>query len=410
MNTLTGLQDPTVAANAPVQVIASDQQALDVTSALVATLESGASARDATRALPRHEMNLLSRAGLLAITVPKEYGGADVSALTLAKVATALSEADSSIGQIPQNHFYSLETLRLIGSASQRQFFFAQVLAGARLGNAIAETGTPTSQARDRRTQLLRSERGQVIRGRKAYCTGALLSDWVAVFVKDQNDYQHMAYVPVDAPGLTLYEDWDAMGQRSTGSGTALFEDVPVAAEHILAFQKVFDEPSRLGPFSQLWHTSIQLGIARTALRDMKNFVTHKARPWIDSGAQRASDDLLTLFDAGSLQVDLHAAEELLWAAAERVEAIKHGASTPDLARTSIAVAQAKVLATELSLKASTKLIELCGAQSSLAQYNLDRHWRNARTHTLHDPVRWKLATLGDYFLNGTLPPRRGYI
>lgn len=398
------------AARTTVQVITSDAQAIEVAQRLIPALEAGASTRDSTRVLPRHEMALLSQSGLLAITIPEAYGGADVSALTLATVGTLLSEADSSIGQIPQNHFYSVETLRLLGTPNQQRFFFDKVLRGERLGNAVAETGTPTATARDRRTRLIDSAGDLTIQGRKAYCTGAMLSDWIAVFVKDEQDYQHMAYVPRTAPGLTLNDDWDAMGQRSTGSGTAILDNVPVAREHILPFQRIFDQPSRLGPFSQMWHTSIQLGIARAALTALKHFVTQKARPWIDSGADRASDDLLTLFDAGSLQVDLHAAEELLWSAAERVEAIKYGASVEDLALASIAVAQAKVLATELSLKASSKLIELSGAQSSLAQYNLDRFWRNARTHTLHDPVRWKIATLGEYFLNGTLPPRRGYI
>jgi SfnB family sulfur acquisition oxidoreductase len=410
MSTLSDFQDSKHSYRPSAHIIGSDSEALAVADELFDALQEGASTRDLTRALPRREMALLSCSGLLAITVPKAYGGAQVSALTLAKVGTLLSEADSSIGQIPQNHFYSVETLRLIGNAEQQRFFFGQVLSGARLGNAVAEKGTPTATARDRKTLIGRTPTGLTVTGRKAYCTGALLSDWVAVFVKDAKDYQHMAYIPSDAPGLTLNEDWDAMGQRSTGSGTALLEQVAVLPEHVLPFQQIFDQPSRLGPFAQMWHTSIQLGIARAALKELKQFVITKARPWIDSGAERASDDLLTLYDAGALQVDLHAAEELLWYAAERVDAIENGASIDDLAKTSIAVAQAKVLATELSLKASSKLIELSGAQSSLAQYNLDRHWRNARTHTLHDPVRWKYATLGDYYLNGTLPPRRGYI
>jgi SfnB family sulfur acquisition oxidoreductase len=410
MNTFINVKHTPAPQNASTRFITSDAEALEVAHGLVEHLRKDASTRDATRTLPRHEMAMLSQSGLLAITVPKHFGGAQVSAMTLAKVGTLLSEADSSIGQIPQNHFYSVETLRLIGTPDQQQFFFGQVLQGARLGNAVAETGTPTATARHRKTRLVQTQNGLTISGRKAYCTGALLSDWIAVFVKDERDYQHMAYVPAGSPGLTLNEDWDAMGQRTTGSGTAVFEDVAVLPEHVLPFQKIFDEPSRLGPFSQMWHTAIQLGIAREALNDLKQFVVNKARPWIDSGAGRASDDLLTLFDAGALQVDLHAAEELLWLAAEKVDEIKNGASVEELANASIAVAQAKVLATKLSLKASTKLIELSGAQSSLAQYNLDRHWRNARTHTLHDPVRWKFATLGDYYLNGTLPPRRGYI
>jgi alkylation response protein AidB-like acyl-CoA dehydrogenase len=57
-------------------------------------------------------------------------------------------------------------------------------------------------------------------------------------------------------------------------------------------------------------------------------------------------------------------------------------------------------------LLATSKLFDLAGAGATLAKYNLDRHWRNARTHTLHDPVRWKYHAIGNYALNGIKPPR----
>ena len=84
------------------------------------------------------------------------------------------------------------------------------------------------------------------------------------------------------------------------------------------------------------------------------------------------------------------------------------GAET--VAQAQIAVAEAKALSTEIAITATNKLFELAGTRSTLAAHNLDRHWRNARTHTLHDPVRWKYAILGNYFLNGVNPPRHGAI
>ncbi len=78
------------------------------------------------------------------------------------------------------------------------------------------------------------------------------------------------------------------------------------------------------------------------------------------------------------------------------------------VAAASIAVAEARALTTEVALLAGSKLIELGGSRACLAELGLDRHWRNARVHTLHDPVRWKYHAVGDYYLNGRLPPRRG--
>ncbi len=75
------------------------------------------------------------------------------------------------------------------------------------------------------------------------------------------------------------------------------------------------------------------------------------------------------------------------------------------VAEAQIVTAEAKILSTEIAITATNKLFELAGTRSTLAEHHLDRHWRNARTHTLHDPVRWKYSILGKYFLNGEKPP-----
>ena len=79
--------------------------------------------------------------------------------------------------------------------------------------------------------------------------------------------------------------------------------------------------------------------------------------------------------------------------------------SAETVAAAQLAVAESKVLTTEIAVQASSKLFELAGTRSTLAESNLDRHWRNARTHTLHDPVRWKYAIIGNHALNGVNPP-----
>ena len=68
-----------------------------------------------------------------------------------------------------------------------------------------------------------------------------------------------------------------------------------------------------------------------------------------------------------------------------------------------------KVLTTRIELEASEKLFELAGSSATRAAHNLDRHWRNARVHTLHDPVRWKLHLIGNHLLNGVHPRRHSW-
>ncbi|HCN44360.1 MAG TPA: SfnB family sulfur acquisition oxidoreductase, partial [Pseudomonas sp.] len=106
-----------------------------------------------------------------------------------------------------------------------------------------------------------------------------------------------------------------------------------------------------------------------------------------------------------------HATNALLAKAARVLDEVNAAPVTLEsAARASIAVAEAKVLSTEISLLASEKLLELSGSRATLAEFNLDRHWRNARVHTLHDPVRWKYHAIGNYYLNEQNPPLRGTI
>lgn len=74
----------------------------------------------------------------------------------------------------------------------------------------------------------------------------------------------------------------------------------------------------------------------------------------------------------------------------------------------SLAVAAVKIVATDASMAVSSALFEISGARSVARTANLNRHWRNARTHTVHDPVRWKFQHRGRYRLTGQQPPRTG--
>jgi alkylation response protein AidB-like acyl-CoA dehydrogenase len=155
----------------------------------------------------------------------------------------------------------------------------------------------------------------------------------------------------------------------------------------------------------QIIQAAVDAGIGREALDDTIRFVREKARPWIDSGLERASDDPYTIQAIGDLTIRQHAAEALLDRAGLILDEAVAKPDAQRVAAAQLAVAEAKVLTTEVALAASNKLFELSGTRSTLAAENLDRHWRNARTHTLHDPVRWKYAIIGNHALNGVAPP-----
>jgi len=387
-------------------LIENDDQALAVAHDLAHLFAREAAERDRERRLPHAELEIFSRSGLWGITIPKEYGGAGVSARTLTKIIARIAQADSSLAHIPQNHFYALEVLRVNGSHAQKQRLYGEVLSGARFGNAHAELNTRA--AHERTTRLTQDAQGLRIDGRKFYSTGALFADRIPTSVKDEQGILHFAFVPRSANGLKIIDDWSGFGQRTSGSGSVVFDNVRIKAEDLVPFQPAFERPTAVGPFAQILHAAIDVGIARAAYEDTLAFVRTRSRPWIDSSAERAADDPLTLKAIGQLSVRLHAAEALLSKAAGILEQARLQPDVDSVADASIAVAKARAISTDISLSAASKLFELAGSRATLSEYNLDRHWRNARTHTLHDPVRWKYHAIGNFYLNEVLPPRRG--
>ena len=390
---------------AQAHIIQSDAEALEIAHALAEQFKSNAVQRDAQRILPFQEIEAYSQSGLWAITVPKQYGGAEVSSLTVAKIIALMSGVDGSIGQIPQNHFYALEVLRNTGTEQQKQKLYAEVLKGARFGNALAEF--KTKNATQKQTAITPTEHGFVVNGEKFYCTGSLFAHRIPTLVKDHENREFLAFIARESEGLELIDDWSGFGQRTTGSGTVKFNNVQVAAEDIIPFDSAFSQATLVGPFAQIMHAAIETGIARAAFEETLHRV-RQARPWIDSGVDQATADPLILFELGRIVADVRASEVLLKQAARSIDAAKPQPTAANIAKASLDVAKVRAHSTETALKASSKLIELAGSRGSQREDGLDRFWRNARVHTLHDASRWKYYFIANHLLNGVLPPRRG--
>lgn len=388
--------------------IGSDAEAIAAAREAAGVIAAGATERDRARRLPHPEMDMLSEAGLLAITVPQEYGGAGVKAATLAEVIAILASADGSIGQIPQNHFFLLEGIRLGGTEAQKRFFFGRALAGERFGNALSERNTRTAQ--DHATRILRNGPGYRVNGDKFYSTGVLFAHWIGVVGNGDDGRSLIAFLPRETPGITIVDDWSGFGQRTTGSGTTTFRDVDAHPFSIVSMSALFERPTPMGPNAQIMHAAIDQGIARGAYQKTLHFVRNFARPWKESGVEHGYEDPHTIAEIGALKIRLDAGDALIARAGAFVDAATLNPTEESVAEASIAVAEAKVTANDNALLAGAKLIELGGSRAVLAEYGFDRFWRDARVHTVHDPVRWKYRVIGNYWLNGVKPPRHGAI
>ena len=394
-----GLPRPTQ----PAHIIRDDAEAIAVAERLAAAFRQGAAERDRERIWPVEQLAAFSQSGLWSINVPKEFGGPGLSYVTLNKVIEIISVADPSLGQIPQNHLGVVAAIHTVSDDAQKALLFAEVLRGTRFGNAFSEFGS--KRAADFETKFTDAGDHVIVNGKKFYSTGALLAHLVPIVALDDEGRAWYAIADRNAPGLTVIDDWSAFGQRTTLSGTVILDNVQVPKTHLVPGYKGYEIPTADGAIFQVIQAAVDTGIARAAIEDTIAFVRSSSRAWVDSGVDNAWQDPYTIQAIGDLQLKLLATEALLEKSGLAIDRAVAAPGEKTVAEAQIAVAAAKVFSTELAIAATNKLFELAGTRSTLAVHGLDRHWRNARTHTLHDPVRWKYAILGNYFLNGVNPP-----
>lgn len=394
---------------APVQLILNDQQAINAAYQVADFALEERNKRDQNRILPTEQINQFSQKGLGGIRIPKQYGGAFVSNKTLAHAFRILSKADANVGQIPQNQFGLLNFINITGSDAQKQFIYTEILAGKRIAN-----GGPEKNSKDTKsiqTKLTLENEQYFLNGEKFYSTGTSFADWLAIRALHTEGYTVLVIIDRHAEGVEVINDWNGFGQRTTASGTVKLHNVVVDSALFFDERIIADTPNVRGAYSQLLQVAIDVGIAEAAFDDTLSSI-RKARPIIDAGVEKASEEHYTLQEVGKLNILLDAAILLLDDAAEYLDELDQIAaiSAEQAAHASILVAEAKIYANDAALHISEKLLELGGSRASLSQHNLDQHWRNARVHTLHDPVRWKFHAIGDYYLNGTYPARHAWI
>lgn len=396
-----------------VQRLPTHAQAVEAATAFAADVSPGAADRDRSGAVPVEELAAFDRSGLAAITVPAELGGGGLGPVTLAEVARIIAGADPALAQVPQAHFLTVDIVQVLGTPAQQATLLGAVVAGGRIGAVLAERGG--HHAQDLKTRLVAGPDGPCLEGRKYYCTGAITSRWLAASALDGDDRLVLAFCERHAPGVSIDEDWEAMGQRATVSGTTTFDSVAVDPGLVLDYGSAYERPQMLGARAQLYHAAIEVGIAEGALANAGQFVRTRSRPFFEAvrsgAANSAAEDPHTQLRYGQLRTRVTAAAQLLaWAAGTLERIGLCPADAEAAAEGSLAVAQAKAFASDVAVDVASQLFALTGTSGTDRRFDLDRHWRNARTHSVHDPVDWKYHHIGAYELTGALPPNHGQL
>jgi len=360
--------------------------------------------RDERGGTPKAERDALRDSGLLALSIPTQYGGLGASWSETLTIVREFAKVDSSIAHVFGFHHLMLATVRLFSRPEQWQPWFEQTARKNWFwGNALNPLDT--------RTVVKDLGGWREFSGKKSFCSGASDSQMLIASAVDENAGGKLliAAIPSGRSGITLHNDWNNMGQRQTDSGSASFERVRVEESELLLDPGPLSTPfACLRPLiAQLTFTHMFLGIAEGAFAEARQYTLTETRAWHKSNTQDVRQDPYVLGHYGEFWVALEGVRLLVERATDLLD--KAWAKGPALSaeergHLATAIATAKVAATRNGLELCSRLFEVTGARSTHASLRLDRHWRNLRTQTLHDPVDYKLHELGDWALNQALP------
>lgn len=367
-----------------------------------ASLAVDALARDRANQQADAELKLLKESGLANLLIPTEFGGPGGHWSTALRAVRILARADSSIAQLLAYSYITQSGIVFIGDPERWQHWFEASASGTWLwGDSV----NPIDPA----LSLATCESGYVLNGRKRYSTGAATGDVTVIMgVEEGSGRVLAAVINHDRAGVTHLDDWDALGQRLSASGSVEFRDVFVHADDVLG--EWHDEPyaTLTSPASQLGFANMYLGIAEGALEQARRITLTRNGAWPLGTAEHYSRDPFVQRLFGELLARVAATEALTdrWNA-RLDDFIARGSeiTAADRAEVEVGIARAKIMSSETALEVASRVYEATGSSSTRSEVGLDLYWRNIRTHSLHDPVDYKKLEVGAHYLTGDVQP-----
>jgi alkylation response protein AidB-like acyl-CoA dehydrogenase len=258
---------------------------------------------------------------------------------------------------------------------------------------------------------------GYRLNGTKYYSTGTLYSDYTQIWAAAPDARIAGAVIPIDREGVTIEDDWDGFGQRLTGTGTTRLDNVRVAEEEYYDLGEPDGPlpPSYHGAFLQLYLQAVTAGVLRSVSNDAVALAKRRRRNFSHATLpQTPAEDRQVLQVVGEIAAGAFTAEAIVLIAAERIQdaadSVVDGAPTAEAAEAAqLAAAEAKVAVDGFSYATAGKLFDVGGASATQSIYNLDRHWRNVRTISTHNPTFLKASAIGDNIVNGASFPANAY-
>jgi alkylation response protein AidB-like acyl-CoA dehydrogenase len=361
--------------------------------------------RERAGAVPRAESALLKRAGLTTLLDPAELGGGGGHWSSALIAVREIARVDAGIAQLLGYHYANSANVAFVASGEVRAGWYRRSIENSWLWGDSVNPVDPS-------LTLTPEGDGYVLSGTKRFSTGSSVGDVILVnaVVSSGPDEGRFAFLVLEAghPGVEVQDDWDFLGQRLSASNTVRFADVRVGPEHLLGFGTDEWFQALLTPAVQLMFGNLYLGIAQGALDQARGLTNARPNAWFLSDAERYRDDPFVQRLYGELVSGVAAVEALADRVNEEYDAVvARGTDVDEQARGDIAirVAQLKVVSSDAATDVAHRVFEATGSSSTASKVGLDAHWRNVRTHSLHDPIDYKKLEVGADFLLGIRQP-----
>ena len=373
------------------------QSAIEIAQKLAKTFAETAAERDKQGGNPKAERDLIRQSGLLGLSIPQAFGGQGADWKTIFKTIQTIAQVDSSLAHVYGFHHLLIATVQLFAQKEQYSTWFEQTTEQNLFwGNTLNPL--------DKRTTVQQISADEYIfHGDKSFCSGSIDSDILLCSGFNAQNKLLIGVIPTQRDGVSFLGDWNNMGQRQTDSGTSHFEQVKIHENELLLNPGPLSTPySSLRPLiAQLIFVHLFLGVAEGAFEVARETVQQQ-KAWSKSLVENAVNDPFTQKHFAEFYVQLEGIRLLANKAVETLQKawdIGESLDAEQRGEVSIAIATAKIAATNTSLYITQNIFQVMGARATTAKLNLDRFWRNVRTQTfpylLIFIINWIMQCLG---------------
>ena len=382
------------------------------------TIAAGARQREQDHELAFDAFEKLRTSGFTRVRLAREHGGIGASLPQLAELLVDLGQADSNLPQALHGHFMFTEQHQNESQGAVSAWWLAEVAKGKIFGNALVELPPAAGKRPVYWTDAEPTSGGVIahLTGDKFYSTGAIFADYLLISASraaDEDEGPLFAIVDAEHPGVKRIDDWNGFGQRLTASGTTILDEVPVLENRL----QEFDVPTGVLSYTILWIALIatQTGIGQAAIKDITQYVATRRRTYNHATAETPAEDPLVHEVIGKASAKVSAARHIVRGVAAVAEQsyvqIQGHTDLEDPVfldahtRANIALSEASLVVSELILDATNQIFEVGGASATIASNQLHQHWLNARTIASHTPLIYRTQAVGNYRINGVIPP-----